>query len=238
MICRILKTNPIKYISPEIIPTGDGSNTLRLKELNETYHSTHGALQESMHVFIRQGIKHLRSKGVQKLRIFEMGFGTGLNAFLSLIETITDSDLTLEFHSIEKYPVLPEVIENMEYELLDSLEGYKKEFKQIIHAPWNENNRITDRFHLHKMEGDFFRMDVLGSNFDLIFYDAFGARAQEEMWTVEAFKICAGLMKPGGLLVTYASKGSARRALKEVGFDVEKIPGPPGKREMMRARYL
>jgi tRNA U34 5-methylaminomethyl-2-thiouridine-forming methyltransferase MnmC len=232
-----LKANQIKYIEPKIIPTGDGSQTLWVEDLNETYHSTHGALQESLHVFIEMGLNHSVTKGKQNLRIFELGFGTGLNVFLTYIECAKDPNLKIELHSIEKYPVLPETALKMEYELLDSLAPWKDSFKEIIASSWNEKNELRENFLLKKISGDFFESELERNFYDLIFYDAFGARAQSEMWTEESFRICADIIKPGGALVTYASKGSARRALEKVGFEVEKLPGPPGKREMMRALY-
>jgi len=238
LICGILKANRIKYIEPKIIPTGDGSHTLWVKDIDETYHSTHGALQESLHVFIEQGLKHALGKGNRDLKIFELGFGTGLNVFLTYIQCAKDPLLNIELHSIEKYPVLPETALKMEYELLDSLAPWKESFKEIIESSWDEKNQLRENFVLQKISGDFFETKLESNFYDLIFYDAFGARAQSEMWTEESFRICADIIKPGGVLVTYASKGSARRALEKVGFEVEKLPGPPGKREMMRATYL
>jgi tRNA U34 5-methylaminomethyl-2-thiouridine-forming methyltransferase MnmC len=232
-----LKANRIKYIEPNIIPTGDGSQTLWLKDLDETYHSTHGALRESLHVFIEKGLKHCIIKGKRELKIFEMGFGTGLNVFLTYIQCAKDPGLNVEIHSIEKFPVLPETALKMEYELLDSLAPWKDSFNQIIGSNWNEKNRLRENFVLKKISGDFFESEMESNFYDLIFYDAFGARAQSEMWTEESFRICADMLKSGGIMVTYASKGSARRALEKVGFEVEKLPGPPGKREMMRALY-
>jgi len=232
-----LKTDNVNPTDLKIIKTKDGSQTLWVEELNETYHSTHGALQESLHVFIENGLKYSLTKGKSDLKVFELGFGTGLNVFLTCIECIKDSSLNVELHSIEKYPVLPETALKMEYELLDSLAPWKDSFKKIIESSWDEKNNIRENFALKKISGDFFDTEMERNFYDLIFYDAFGARAQSEMWTEESFRICADIIKPGGLLVTYASKGSARRALEKVGFQVEKIPGPPGKREMMRAIY-
>ncbi len=233
-----MKANHIKYIKPEIVPTRDGSKTLWIKELDETYHSTHGALQESLHVFIEKGLKHYMASGQRDIRIFEMGFGTGLNVFLTLLECLKNPDVSVEIHSIEKYPVYPDVMMNMEYGLLDSLASKKSFFKKIIECPWNEKVELTENFVLNKMSQDFFEAEIASDYFDLIYFDAFGARAQAEMWTEKAFEICARIIKSSGVLVTYASKGSARRALEKVGFQVEKLEGPPGKREMMRAKYL
>jgi len=237
LILTILKPNQLKYIEPEIIPTADGSSTLKVKELDETYHSIHGALRESRHVFMQEGLAYCQNVGLKNIKMFEMGFGTGLNVFLSLVEALKNPAMHLEIHSIEKYPVDPELVRKMDYTLLDSLSTYKNEFERIIKAPWNEKVELMNNFILQKIYGDFFEFEFQNGYFDLVFYDAFGARAQEMMWTVEAFRVCARLIKPGGVLVTYASKGSARRALQEVGFQVDKIPGPPVKREMMRAIY-
>lgn len=233
-----MKANSINYIAPEIISTADGSKTLWLKELNETYHSKHGAVQESLHVFIENGLKHCLNTGKRELKIFELGFGTGLNVFLTLKECIQNEDIRVEIHSIEKYPVLPETVAKMEYELLDSLAPQKDFFRVIIECPWNEVVEVLENFMLNKMSKDFFEAEIESDHYDLIYFDAFGARAQAEMWTEKAFEICARIIKPNGILVTYASKGSARRALQKVGFQVEKLPGPPGKREMMRAIFI
>lgn len=233
-----MKANSINYIAPEIISTADGSKTLWLKELNETYHSKHGALQESLHVFIENGLKHCLNSGKRDLRIFELGFGTGLNVFLTLKECMQNEGINVEIHSIEKYPVIPETVMKMEYGLLDSLAPWKDFFREIIEASWNEKVVLHGNFELKKISADFFEADMNSEFYDLIFFDAFGARAQSEMWTDQAFGICAKMIKRGGVLVTYASKGSARRALENAGFRVEKLPGPPGKREMMRAVFL
>ncbi|WP_291963731.1 tRNA (5-methylaminomethyl-2-thiouridine)(34)-methyltransferase MnmD [Maribacter sp.] len=215
----------------EIITTGDGSKTIQIMDWQEQYHSKHGAIQEAYHVFIKSGLDLFND---QELNILEIGFGTGLNAFITLIE-YEKRNLQIKYTGVEAYPVSPEELEQLNYlEELESL-SRKDDFDLMHASAWGKEIEITSNFHLTKQQKFFKDIDET-DRFDLIYFDAFGARVQPELWTVKIFQIMFNAMKRGGVLVTYAAKGSVRRAMLEVGFLVERLPGPPGKREMLRAK--
>jgi tRNA U34 5-methylaminomethyl-2-thiouridine-forming methyltransferase MnmC len=215
----------------EIITTGDGSKTIQIMDWQEQYHSKHGAIQEAYHVFIKSGLDLFKD---QKIQILEIGFGTGLNAFITLIE-FEKRNLQIKYTGVEAYPVSNEELEQLNYlEELKSL-SRKDDFDLMHSAPWGQEIEIAKNFSLNKQQKFFKEIDALNT-YDLIYFDAFGARVQPELWTVEIFQIMFNAMRIGGYLVTYAAKGSVRRAMLEVGFLVERLPGPPGKREMLRAR--
>lgn len=215
----------------EIITTADGSKTIQIKDWNEQYHSKHGAIQEAYHVFIHAGLDLFRN---QKLNILEIGFGTGLNALITLLE-FEKRNLTIFYTGVEAYPVSEE--ERVQLNYIDALNAvsHKNEFDVMHVSPWEQEIGISSQFQLKKEQKDFKDIDATDT-YDLIYFDAFGARVQPELWTVEVFNTMFNAMKPKGYLVTYAAKGSVRRAMLEVGFLVERLPGPPGKREMLRAR--
>lgn len=215
----------------EIITTADGSTTIQIKDWQEQYHSKHGAIQEAYHVFIHSGLDLFENTTVD---ILEIGFGTGLNALITLIE-FQKRNLNINYTGVEAYPVSKEELDQLNY--LDQLKAnsLKDEFDTMHTSPWETLVEVTSGFNLIK-EQKFFK-DINKSNaFDLVYFDAFGARVQPELWTVEIFETMFKAMKSGGYLVTYAAKGSVRRAMLEVGFLVERLPGPPGKREMLRAK--
>ena len=215
----------------EIITTGDGSKTIQIMDWQEQYHSKHGAIQEAYHVFIKSGLDLFKD---QEIQILEIGFGTGLNAFITLIE-FERRNLQIGYTGVEAYPVSNEELEQLNYlEELKSL-SRKDDFDLMHSSPWAQEIEITKNFSLNKQQKFFKEIDALNT-YDLIYFDAFGARVQPELWTVEIFQIMFNAMKSGGYLVTYAAKGSVRRAMLEVGFLVERLPGPPGKREMLRAK--
>ncbi|WP_076547745.1 tRNA (5-methylaminomethyl-2-thiouridine)(34)-methyltransferase MnmD [Maribacter ulvicola] len=215
----------------EIIITGDGSKTIQIMDWQEQYHSKHGAIQEAYHVFIKSGLDLFKD---QELSILEIGFGTGLNAFITLIE-YEKRNLQVNYTGVEAYPVSAEELDQLNYlEELESL-SRKDDFDLMHAASWGQEIEITSNFKLTKQQKLFKEIDDINT-FDLVYFDAFGARVQPELWTVEIFQIMFNAMKSGGILVTYAAKGSVRRAMLEVGFRVEKLPGPPGKREMLRAK--
>lgn len=215
----------------EIIETNDGSKTIRIIDLDENYHSHHGALQEAKHVFIQYGLDYFKDK--KNLSIFEMGFGTGLNAFLTAIETI-HSDKKIEYTGIEAYPVSEEEVHLLGYNQLMGAE-FSELYDKIHSVEWGSLQEITPNFKLHKIVNKIESVELKANFFDLIYYDAFGPRAQDEMWTVELFQKMFNSLRVGGVLVTYCAKGQVKRNLKEVGFKIEALPGPPGKREMTRA---
>lgn len=215
-----------------IVRTADGSHTIQLPQWQEQYHSMHGAIRESYHVFIQHGLFQFENR---ELDILEMGFGTGLNALIALLEA-PSRGLDIRYTSLEAFPVPEE-----EWCLLDygnSLDKFGEAgpcFERLHRASWGASESLTPGFSLHKIKMDFLEFSA-DSSYDLVFFDAFGARVQPELWTEAIFSRMFEALRPGGLLVTYAAKGSVRRAMQAVGFGTERLPGPPGKREMLRAR--
>lgn len=218
----------------KILDTGDGSKTIHIPEWNESYHSKHGAVQEAQHVFIESGLAQFEKKNIN---ILEIGFGTGLNCILTLL-SIHKTEKKVKYTGLEAFPVSSDEIAQLAYTSLPELEKHKTEFNKIHDVPWNEFSDITTQFKLNKIQKtlqDFFPEK---ESFDLIYFDAFGPRVQPEMWTLEIFKKLFNSIKPNGVFVTYCAKGQVRRDLIKAGFQVEKIPGPPGKREMLRGRRV
>jgi tRNA U34 5-methylaminomethyl-2-thiouridine-forming methyltransferase MnmC len=209
--------------------TEDGSHTFYLSELDETYHSMHGALQESEHVFIHHGIRQVKKTD---FRILEIGLGTGLNAILSLRESIK-LRASIHYHAVEKFPLTSSEFSKLNYERY--IKGVPEGFLQQVHmAPWGQEVKLISNFTIFKEKSDFRDMKPEGG-FDLVYFDAFAPEKQPELWSEGVFSKIADLTNPGAILVTYSSKGVVRRALKISGFKVEKVPGPPGKWEMIRA---
>ena len=216
----------------EILMTDDGSVTIHLPEWNEQYHSKHGAIAEAIHVFIEAGLEHWILKNPKhEISILEIGFGTGLNAFLTCLEA-TKKDLQIHYSGIEAYPISGEEIRQLNYASL--LNASEESFLKLHQSNWGISSEISQNFTLSKREQFF--SEIKDSNlYNVIFFDAFGARVQPELWTESIFKLMFEALKPNGVLVTYSAKGSVRRAMQAVGFSVERLPGPPGKREMLRA---
>lgn len=213
---------------PNIIITNDQSNTLYHSHLDETYHSRHGAIQESLHVFIKNGLHQINASQIQLL---EVGFGTGLNCLLSLIEQKNKTHI--HYTSLEPYPIQLETALNLNYPQL--LNVNKKQFYTLHQAGWNKEERINNFFTLKKIKESLQNTNLTENYFNLVYYDAFGPRAQSEMWTDTCFKIIKKAMQKNGILVTFCAKGAVKRLLKELGFIVHTLPGPPGKREMIKA---
>ncbi len=218
----------------EIIDTADGSSTIYLPELNEHYHSKHGAIQEAQHVFIKMGFLEVISRREpSKISILEIGFGTGLNALVTWQQNLNEN-ISLNYTGVEAYPVLEEEVEILNFpEALSEVNG-SSFFKELHAASWEKTQKLSENFTLCKQKKFFHEIDDK-LQYDLIYFDAFGARVQPDLWTVDIFKKMYEALIPEGILVTYAAKGSVRRAMLEVGFLVERLPGPPGKREMLRA---
>lgn len=235
----------------EIIPTADGSVTVAVKGADITYHSVHGAIRESQHVFIEAGYRHWLASAGQPaagLRILEMGFGTGLNALLTLIES-QERQLPAVYETIEAYPLEAGLLPQLNYCRQLNRPELQPLFEQLHSLPWNREIAVTPFFTLHKHAmqlAAFFQLAEkyrqppasASGPFHLIYFDAFDPNAQPELWTTEIFRQLFRLLHPGGLLTTYCSKGAVRRAMQAAGFIVEKIPGPPGKREIVRAQRL
>jgi tRNA U34 5-methylaminomethyl-2-thiouridine-forming methyltransferase MnmC len=215
----------------EIIQTLDGSTTIHLKEWNECYHSKHGAIQEAKHVFIKNGLALFPN---QSISILEIGFGTGLNAFITYLES-KESGQTIDYVGVEAYPVSADEVLSMNY--IEELKAAESEsiFKKMHTCNWEEKMIFSDFFTLTKRKQFFEEIDDI-EKFDLIYFDAFGYRVQPELWSTAIFDKMYKSLKPNGILVTYAARGVVKRSMIEVGFTVEKLAGPPGKREMFRAR--
>ena len=217
----------------EIITTSDGSTTIHIPEWNEQYHSKHGAIQEAYHVFIKNGLTFFQN---QKIDVLEIGFGTGLNSFITFVEA-NKSRLKVDYVGVEKYPISDNEYSQLNYVAELNADDLIATFKKMHSIPWEEKCILSDDFSLTKRKQGFKDIDDKHI-FNLIYFDAFGARVQPELWTIDIFQKMFDALKTGGVLVTYAAKGSVRRAMIEVGFKVEKLPGPPGKREMLRAKKL
>lgn len=209
--------------------TADGSYTLYVPSLDEHYHSVNGAIQESLHVFIYAGLRQIQKK---KIRILEIGFGTGLNAWLTLLETELAEGYEIEYYTVERFPLSQDIVRNLQYGE-SSGSRQKKLFTHLHEALWERPVKITDRFTLHKIEGDSLSCP-LPEDIDLIFFDAFAPEKQPEMWEQSIFHKIYHVAAPGAILVTYCAKGEVRRRMQVAGFEMERLPGPPGKRHMLR----
>ena len=214
----------------EIIKTLDGSTTIHLQDWDECYHSKHGAIQEAKHVFIKNGLSLFENNPVS---IIEIGFGTGLNAFITFLESIQKNRI-IDYVGVEAYPVEADEVLGMNYVTeLDALE-FENIFEKMHKCDWDKKNEICSSFSLTKRKQFFHEIDDF-ETFDLIYFDAFGYRVQPELWSTEIFRKMYNSLKPNGVLVTYAARGVVKRSMISVGFTVEKLAGPPGKREMFRA---
>ena len=195
--------------------TEDGSTTLFIPELNEHYHSIHGAVQESMHIFIREGYEQIRNFPAC---IFEAGFGTGLNAFLTFLVSEKEGR-SIHYSAIEKYPLEDHLVRLLNYP--EKTDPAKAEVFQAIHnAPWCHDIRISEHFTLHKIKGDLREVQLLDTTYDLVYFDAFGPAVQPELWTEEIFRMIYRSMKEDSFLVTYSVKGSVTMALKAAWFSL------------------
>jgi len=226
-----------KEVKREIVITSDGSTTIHLPDLNEQYHSKHGAISEAKHVFIANGFDYmLNLRKYDELQILEIGFGTGLNTFITFLEAEKRSQ-KIHYTGIEAYPVPIEEISLMNYASELDAASQKNSFDTMHTSSWETPSRISSNFVLTKKQ--LFFADIEDRNtYDLIYFDAFGARVQPELWTITIFQKMYNALQDKGVLVTYSAKGSVRRAMQEVGFVVERLPGPPGKREMLRATKI
>lgn len=209
--------------------TADGSHTLYVQELNENYHSTNGAIAESMHVFIEAGLNKVSK---QEIHLLEIGFGTGLNALLTILVSGNTSKKVF-YTGLELFPVDDSIISQLNYPAILGDES-RKTYKAIHDSPWNEPVRMNDCFQLKKITADALEYSYK-EKFDLVYFDAFSPDVQPEMWTNTLFEKLYNCMNPGALLVTYCAKGSVRRTMQQTGFVAERLPGPKGKREMLRA---
>jgi tRNA U34 5-methylaminomethyl-2-thiouridine-forming methyltransferase MnmC len=219
----------------QLIITADGSHSIYVRELDEQYHSKHGAIQESKHVFINAGLKKAieDNKNLGEINILEIGLGTGLNALLTFIET-QNTAIKINYTAIEAFPVSIDFVEQLNYSELLCSDFSKNILNEIHTCVWEQSVELSPHFIFHKMENTL-QKTILKNNYNLVYFDAFGPRVQLEMWTEDVFEKIYQAMLPKGILVTYCAKGEVKRTLKKVGFVVESLPGPPGKREMTKA---
>jgi len=216
----------------EIKLTEDGSHTIYIPELNEHYHSTHGAIQEAIHVYINAG---LNFSDKNPIRLLEIGFGTGLNAYLTLAEA-EKNNRSIIYHSIERYPVEKEQLEILNYPDLIDFENQNL-FEKLHEAEWNVSVDISENFKLKKINDDLKKINF-SDRYDLIYFDAFAPDIQPELWTVDIFKKLYSCLNPNATLLTYCSKGIVKRALRASGFEVKRLAGPPGKHHILRASKI
>lgn len=217
----------------KLIVTADGSSTLYVEELNEHYHSTFGAIQESKHIFIEAGLKY-QLKCFKQIKLLEIGFGTGLNALLTLEENLK-IPIKIDYWGIEPFPVKSEFVEALNYGTVLKSNLLSTYFFRIHEIVWNRKIKLTPNFALKKIKETIENVKLSDQYFNLVYFDAFGPNVQSEIWTEDIFKKIYKAMQSGGVLVTYSVKGIVKRALKSAGFKIEKLPGPIGKREFLRA---
>jgi tRNA U34 5-methylaminomethyl-2-thiouridine-forming methyltransferase MnmC len=214
----------------EIQKTADGSVTVLSGSFGETYHSVNGAITESQHVFINASFKTV---DVNPVTVLEIGFGTGLNAFLTLLEAEKEKR-EVHYSSIELFPIPSDIYNNLYYSE-NCLPGRADEFLLLHQSDWEKEIAVTGYFRLTKINADITLFDFGQEKYDVVYFDAFSPNIQPELWTKDIFNRVFRSMKPGGVLTTYCAKGEVRRNMQGAGFVVERLPGPPGKREMLRA---
>ena len=227
---HVLKNYTSINLKREIIQTSDGSTTIHLPDWNESYHSKHGAIQEAKHVFIKNGFSLYIGRPIA---ILEIGFGTGLNAFITYLESLKDNQ-QINYVGVEAYPVSAEEVLQMNYTKTLEADSEADVFKIMHESEWEFPTALSENFTLTKRKQFFSDINDI-EKFDLIYFDAFGYRVQPELWSTEIFEKMYAALKPNGTLVTYAARGVVKRSMVAVGFTVEKLAGPPGKREMFRA---
>ncbi|MBS9523685.1 tRNA (5-methylaminomethyl-2-thiouridine)(34)-methyltransferase MnmD [Litoribacter alkaliphilus] len=218
----------------KIITTEDGSHSLYLPHLNETYHSFHGAYKESVHVFLLYGLEAwaAKNKGVQPIRIFEVGFGTGLNAWLALVWA-EQNQIPVLYHTIEPFPLKEEVYGQLNYTgIEENLERFTPYFNLLHKAEWNQGGALSEYFNMKKDLTTLEEVQMYAT--DVVFFDAFAPSKQPELWEKPLLEKVVEAMNPGGVFVTYCAQGQLKRNLKGLGLEVETLPGPPGKKEMTR----
>ncbi len=220
----------------KVITTSDGSHSLYHPLLKETYHSTHGAITESQHVFIQKGLAYQKSLGLDAISVLEVGFGTGLNALLTLHFAHQHPEMNIIYHSLEPFPLPTEIVDQLNYAQRIGLSS--KDFKNLHECAWDEPIDLRFNFHLLKMKS---RLEHLtaGERYDLVYFDAFAPSKQKEMWDISILNKVYEMMNPGGVFVTYCAQGQLKRSLKAIGLEIESLNGPPGKKEMTRAvKYM
>jgi len=216
----------------ELIHTDDGSHTVRDTELGVTYHSTHGAITESTHVFIQHGLEYI-SQDLRPLRILEVGFGTGLNALLAYLFA-EEHKYQIEYTALEPFPLPDSVTSRLNYADILEKPALADVFSSMHHQPAGEIKTYGRHLKLSVLSVDLDR-HVSATPYNLVFFDAFGPSAAPELWSLPALTTLKALLSGGAVLVTFCAQGQFKRNLKSLGFKVQSLPGPPGKREMTRA---
>ncbi|WGD33899.1 tRNA (5-methylaminomethyl-2-thiouridine)(34)-methyltransferase MnmD [Olleya sp. YS] len=225
-------------MKPKIEITKDGSSTLLHPRYKTHYHSVFGAIEESDFVYINTGLLYVLSSQIgqeikQSCSVLEVGFGSGLNAFNTLLKT-ENLPVNIDYLGVETEPVPLSIIKKLNYPEQLLAKHKAKIFNQIHEVSWQEKHQLTKQFSLEKRQQDIFSLTAT-NQFDVVYFDAFGPDAQPELWTAKIFKIMYAALKPQGVLVTYCAQGNARRAMQSVGFKVSRLPGPPSKRHILRA---
>lgn len=216
----------------EIVITEDGSSSIFVEEIQEHFHSHFGAIQEAQHIFIQNGFLEKMKSELDQISILEIGFGTGLNCFLTLIESVKSS-ISVYYEGIEKYPLSKEEYKQLNYaSVFEPNQQYL--FDQLHESPWEVPNTILPNFELNKRACSFETATFDFNTFDLVYFDPFSPDKQPEMWELPVIKKVYDSMKKGAILMTYCTKGVVKRTFKEVGFKIEKLPGPIGKREILK----
>lgn len=233
-----MNTFPPNQPVVQLIETEDGSSSLFIPALNETYHSFHGAIGESKHVFIANGLAYFSDKHSKDvLNVLEVGFGTGLNALLTLLHANATAT-EIQYNTMEPYPLAPEVIEKLNYPAKLDGPGAEKYFLNLHGAAWGISNKLSPHFTFRKYLLKLEDFTAEKGSYDVVFFDAFAPSKQAELWTESALQIVYEALSPSGVLVTYCAQGQFKRNLKAVGFEVQTLPGPRGKKEMVRAVKL
>ncbi len=231
-------------MNKQIVVTSDGSHSLFVPELNEHYHSVHGAIQESQHVFIEAGLKALLTQNPNSttIQILEIGMGTGLNVLLSqqfqANNLLNSTNYSINYTAIESHPLPTSIAAQLNYHKALQLKPNNTIFNRIHAAPWHNPVAISPSFTLTKIHNTLQKHTLKDAHFDLVYFDAFAPDVQAELWTPAIFEQLYAAMLPNAILTTYCAKGTVKRALRSVGFSLEALPGPPGKREMTRAKKI
>ncbi len=222
----------------KLIITSDGSHSLINTELDETYHSRHGAIQESIHVFIRNGLRRwaMMHPG-QPINLLEIGFGTGLNALLTAMEC-AEEEWKVNYTTIEAFPIDETLATSLNYAKLMFRNGAEEVFQDIHRSPWEVWNNLTPHFRIRKLKGRLEDIPLEDGAFNLVYFDAFAPSKQPEMWELPMLNKVFRAMSRDSILVTYCAKGQVKRDLKSLGLVVETLLGPPGKKEMVRANRV
>jgi tRNA U34 5-methylaminomethyl-2-thiouridine-forming methyltransferase MnmC len=224
-------------MSRQIVTTADGSSSIFCEEVSQHYHSHFGAVQESMHIFVEAGLCALPPVHLDTISILEIGFGTGLNALLTFIKA-EELQKKIYYETIELYPLTPQETEQLNYPSILPYPNVKETFATLHNVVWNKAQNISENFTLHKRHISAIDAEYMPNTFHLVYFDAFSPEAQPELWTKEVLKPICESMKKEGILLTYCTKGIVKQTLTSLGFEIEKLSGPVGKREILRGNKV